>query len=183
MKRSNAISRSTASPWKRSISVTGRRPCSTGGENEARALRQNAVAVNAFRHHSNQRSTVRRSTRMLSFSRSNRPSVLHHRYQHDDRGEIDLAGEKAQRRRRRPAAAAVPRAAEAEAPVMVRADTASSTARLAPIPCRMQHATALSASRTACIFGKLAIELEQEIVESGIGQKRLVQNSTSSARR
>src|SRR5262249_54524340 len=102
MKRSNAISRSTASPWKRSNSVAGRRPCSTGGENEARALRQNAVAVNAFRHHH---------------------PVLHHRYQHYDRGEIDLAGEKAQRRRRRPAAAAVPCAAEAEAPV--RADTAS----------------------------------------------------------
>jgi hypothetical protein len=32
----------------------------------------------------------------------------------------------------------------------------------------MQHATALSASRTASMCGKIAIEVEQEIVESGI---------------
>src|SRR5215813_3102291 len=172
MKRSNAISRSAASTRKRSNSVAGRRSCSTGGENAARALRQNAVAVKAFRHHCNQRRTVRRSTLMTSF----RHSVLHHRHQHHDSGEIDLAAEKAQRRRRRPAAAAVPRAAEAEALVMLRADTASPAARLSPIARGMQRAIALSTSRAACLFGKITVEVEQTIVESGIGEQRLVQN-------
>jgi hypothetical protein len=42
----------------------------------------------------------------------------------------------------------------------------------------MQHATADSASLAACFFGKIAIEVEQEIVESGIGEQRLVQSIT-----
>ena len=88
----------------------------------------------------------------------------------------DIAAEKAQRRRRRPAAAAVPRAAEAEALVMLRANTASPAARLAPIPRGMQRAIALSTPRAACLFGKITVEVEQTIVESGIGEQRLVQN-------
>jgi hypothetical protein len=62
MKRSNAISGSAPAPRKRSISAAGRRSCSTGGMNAARAICQNALVVKSSRHYNRQRTTVRRST-------------------------------------------------------------------------------------------------------------------------
>jgi hypothetical protein len=103
-------------------------------------------------------------------------SVPHHRRQHHDGGEIDLAAEKTQRRWRCPAAAAVHRTAEAEALVMLRADRTSTAARLAPIAGGMHYAAAQRAARVACRIGKVPIEGKQKIVESGIGQQRLVQS-------
>jgi hypothetical protein len=62
MKRSNALSGSALAPRKRSISAAGRRSCSTGGMNAARAICQNALIVKSSRHDNRQRTTVRRST-------------------------------------------------------------------------------------------------------------------------
>jgi hypothetical protein len=45
--------------------------------------------------------------------------VLQDPDQHHDRGNVDLGAEEAQRRRRRPRPAAIDRAAEAEAPVVL----------------------------------------------------------------
>jgi hypothetical protein len=83
-------------------------------------------------------------------------------------------GTKAQRRRRCPAAAAVRRAAKAEAPVMLRADRASTAARLAPIAGGMQHAAAQRAAHVTRRIGKIPIEGKQKLVESGVGQQSLV---------
>ena len=61
MNLSNAINRSATSPLKRAINVAGRPAWSTGGMNLARAACQNALAVKTSRHHTCQRTTVRRS--------------------------------------------------------------------------------------------------------------------------
>jgi hypothetical protein len=103
--------------------------------------------------------------------------VPHHRHQHHDGGEIDLAAEKAQRRWRCPAAAAVHRVADAETLVMLRADRASTAARLAPIAGGMYYAAAQRAASITRRIGKIPMKGKQEVVESGIGQQGLVQNS------
>ena len=146
--------------------------------NAARAICQNGLAVKLSRHHTRQRATVRRSTPTASVSCRIRAPVVavpHDRDQHHDRGEIDLAAEEAQRRRRRPRAAAVHRTAEAEALVMLLAQSAGPATRLAPVAGGMQHAAAQRASCASCRIGKIPIEGEQQVVEFGVGQQGSVQ--------
>src|SRR5215470_361453 len=57
-KRSSAIIRSVALPAKRSRSMAGSASSLTGGMKAARALLQNGVVVNAFRHQPRQRTIV-----------------------------------------------------------------------------------------------------------------------------
>ena len=147
-KRSSATSRSASSPAKRSMSAAGSWPGSTGGMNAARATCQNGVAVKRSRHHVRQRSTVRRST-PISFGQlphaRRRRAVPQDRDQHHDRGNVDLGAEEAQRRRRRPRPAAVDRAAEAEALVVLAPEAAGPATRLAPIVSAMNNAAAVLA--------------------------------------
>ena len=104
-----------------------------------------------------------------------RRAVPHDRDEHHDGGEIDLAAEEPQRRRRRPRAAAIDGAAEAEAPIVLRAQLAEPAARLAPVARGMQRRR-----RTARI-PRLArprqdrVEGEQQMVECGVGQQVSVQ--------
>src|SRR5208337_2664958 len=81
----------------------------------------------------------------LSHPRGGR-AFPHDRDQHDDRGEIDLAPEKPQRRRRCAGAATVAGAAEAEAPIMLLAEPGRTATGLAAILGRMQDAAAQRAS-------------------------------------
>ena len=60
---------------------------------------------------------------------------------------------------------------------MFGAEAAQPAVRLAPEPSRMQAAAALPTSAGARRVGEIAIDGEQKIVESGIGQKRCVQRS------
>lgn len=146
--------------------------------NRARAIRQNGVAVNASRHQWRQRAIVRRSTLATSESRAKRaPVVLQDGDQHDDRRDIDAAAEKAQRRRRLSAPAAVDGAAEAEALVVLGAELATAAPGLALELGRMQRTVAMPASPGACGVGEIGVEGEQQFVESGIRQQRCVQGS------
>ena len=148
--------------------------------NRARAIRQNGVAVNASRHQWRQRAIVRRSTLATSESRAKRASVapcFRMANQHDDRRDIDAAAEKAQRRRRLAAPAAVDGAAEAEALVVLGAELATAASGLALELGRMQRTVAMPASPGACGVGEIGVEGEQQLVESGIRQQRCVQGS------
>jgi hypothetical protein len=104
-KRNSATRRSVSSPEKRSSSDAGRRSGSIGGMKEARAACQNRSAVKPPRHHArpalNGGAVDADDLRGASHP-GWRHAVPHDRHQHHDRGEIDLAAEKAQRGRRRP---------------------------------------------------------------------------------
>ena len=104
-----------------------------------------------------------------------RHAVPHDRDQHHDRGEIDLAAEKAQRRRRRPRSAAVDGTAEAEAPVVLGPEPAGPAPRLARIAGGMQRATAKRASLGSRRVGEIGIEGEQQLMECGVGQQVSIQ--------
>src|SRR6202795_3916583 len=86
-----------------------------------------------------------------------RCAVPQDRDQHHDRGNVDLGADEAQRRRRRPRPAAVDRAAEAEAPVVLAPEAAGPTTRLAPIVSGMNNAAASLAPRTPSGVGEVAI--------------------------
>jgi len=103
-------------------------------------------------------------------------AVLQHRNQHHDRGEVDAASEKAQRRRRLALAASVHVAAEAEALIVLGAEPARTPARLAPVSRRMPGPAAQLASRGLAGRCQIAVDGEQEIVESGIRQQSCVQD-------
>ena len=97
--------------------------------------------------------------------------------QHDDRRDIDLAPEEAQRRRRRPRPAAVDSTAEAEALVVLRPETAGPATRLSAIARHVPAPAAGAALGTGCVR-QIAVDGEQEIVEFGIRQQRCVQGCT-----
>jgi len=137
-----------------------------------------APSLKVNRHQTRQRARVRRSIppydRQTRQPRRRRP-VQHCRDQRYDRGEIDLAPEKAQRWWRRPLAAPVHRAAEAEAPGMILAQTGGTAARLAAKRRRMECTAASPATGRPGDGRKVAVEDEQLLMESGIGQHGLVQ--------
>ena len=89
--------------------------------------------------------------------------------------DIDLGAEEAQRRRRRPRPAAVDRAAEAEAPVVLTPEAAGPATRLAPIVSRMNNAAASLAPGPPSGVGEVVITGEQQLVECGVGQHVSVQ--------
>jgi hypothetical protein len=100
----SATTASAPSSPKRSSGAAGNRSCSTGGMNAARAICQNGVAVKLSRHHRRQCSTARWLTPtglVHPLHALGRSAVLHDRDEYDDRGEVDLGAEEAQRRRRR----------------------------------------------------------------------------------
>ena len=177
MKRSSATSRSASSPAKRSMSAAGSRPGSRRHERGASDLpewcRREAVtppcapaldgaAIDA--DHVGQLPHARR-----------RCAVPQDRDQHHDRGNVDLGAEEAQRRRRRPRPAAIDRAAEAEAPVVLTPEAAGPATRLAPIVSRMNNAVASLAPGTPSGVGEVAITGEQQLVKCGVGQHVSVQ--------
>ena len=92
--------------------------------------------------------------------------------QHDDRRDIDLATEEAQRRRRRPRPAAVDSTAEAEALVVLRPETAGPATRLSAIARHVPAPAAGAALGTGCVR-QIAVDGEQEIVESGVRHREL----------
>ena len=104
-----------------------------------------------------------------------RHAMMQDRHQHDDRGEIDLAAEEAQRWWRRPRPAAVNCTAEAEAPVVLGPEPARPAARLARIAGRMQRAAAKRASLRSRRLGDIGIAGEQQLMECGIGQQLSIQ--------
>ena len=104
-----------------------------------------------------------------------RYAVPHDRDQHHNRGEIDLAAEKAQRWRRRPRPAAVDGTAEAEAPVVLGPEPAGPAPRLARITGGMQRATAKPASLGTRRVGEIGIAGEQQLMECGVGQQVSIQ--------
>ncbi len=102
-------------------------------------------------------------------------AVPHDRNQHDNGSEIDLWAEEPQRRRRRPRSAAIDGAAEAEPPIVLGAELAAPTARLALVARRMQHAAAQPASPGPRDLGEIGVEGEQQMMECGIGQQLSIQ--------
>jgi hypothetical protein len=102
------------------------------------------------------------------------------RDQHDDGCDIDPAAEEPHRRRRLPRPAALDRAAEAEAQVVLGAETTGPAARLAWVSGRMQPAAAQLASLGPAGVGNILVTGEQKIVESDIGQQGCVQGSRPS---
>ena len=177
-----AISCCPPSPAKRSSNAAGKRAASTGGMKPADRARQNGVAVKRASHQSRQRTTVRRSTPIVSASL---PSpllcqpVTHRRNQGDDHRQIDLAAEKSQRRWRRAVAAAIDCAAEAKPPVVLFAERHRSATRLARIVRCMQHTAALRTARGAALRRQIAVERQQLLVKLGIRQQGLVQRRPS----
>src|SRR5262249_39211722 len=90
-------------------------------------------------------------------------AVPHDGSQYHNRSGIDLAAQEAQRRRGCPRAAAIDRAAEAEALVVLRSqatETQWEVTRLAGVFGRVQGA-ATRASQCALTIGKIAVESEQ----------------------
>src|SRR5271168_5020022 len=73
------------------------------------------------------------------------------------------------------AAAAVDRAAEAEAPVVLAPEAARPATRLAPIGSRMNNAATPCAAGAPCGVGEVAIIGEQQLVECGVAQRVSVQ--------
>src|SRR5262252_339814 len=92
-------------------------------------------------------------------------AVLQDGDQHDDRRDIDAAAEKAQRRWRLPAPAAVDGAAEAEALVVLGAELATAAPGLALELGRMQHTVAMPASPGACGVGEIGVEGEEQFAD------------------
>jgi hypothetical protein len=99
----------------------------------------------------------------------------HDRDEHDDRGEVDLGAEEAQRRWRRPRPAAIDSTAEAEAPIMLGPKLDRPATRLARIGGRMQRAAAQRALLGSGRVGEIAVAGEQKIVERGVGQQLSIQ--------
>ena len=104
-----------------------------------------------------------------------RDALLQDGDQHDDRGDENATAEEADRCRRLSRAASIDRAAEAETQVVLGAEAAQPALRLASETSRVQTAAAVPASAGASRVGEIAIDGEQEIVESGIGQESCVQ--------
>src|SRR5271167_2565885 len=176
MKRSSATSRSASSPAKRSMSAAGSRPGSTGGMNAARATCQNGVAVNTPPCAPPLDGAAIDADHLGQLPHAQRRcAVPQDRDQYHDRGNVDLGAEEAQRRRRRPRPAAIDRAAEAEAPVVLTPEAAGPATRLAPIVSRMNNAVASLASGTPSGIGEVAITGEQQLVECSVGQQVSVQ--------
>ena len=106
----------------------------------------------------------------LSHPRGGR-ALPHDRDQHDCRGEIDLAPEEPQRRRRCACAATVAGAAEAEAPIMLLAEPGRTATRLAAILGGMQNAAAQRASSPPRRNRDVLIKDEKQLMECGVGQQ------------
>src|SRR5271165_5647762 len=106
----------------------------------------------------------------LSHPRGGR-ALPHDRDQHYYRGEIDLAPEEPERRRRSACAATVAGAAEAEAPIMLLAEPGRTATRLAAILGRMQHAAAQRASSPPRRNRDVLIKDEKQLMECGVGQQ------------
>ena len=106
-------------------------------------------------------------------------AVLHDRHQHHDGRQIKPAAEKAHRRRRLACAASIDGAAEAEATVVIGTEATDdglrAATRLAREACGMQRTAAVLAAPSPAGIGKIAIDGEQQLVKSGIGQQGCVQ--------
>src|ERR1700693_2888776 len=90
-------------------------------------------------------------------------ALPHDRDQHHHRGEIDLASEEPQRRRRLAFAATIECAAEAEAPIVLLAEPGRTATRLAAIPGGMHHAPAQQASLPSTRNGDVLIKDEKQL--------------------
>jgi len=101
--------------------------------------------------------------------------MQHGRDQRHDRGEVNLAPEKPQRWRRLPLAAPVHRTTEAEAPGIIPTQPGGAAARLAAKWRRMDCTAALATTGRLGDGRKIAVEDEQLLMESGVGQHGLVQ--------
>ena len=101
------------------------------------------------------------------------------RNQHDKGRDMDPAAEKAQRRRRLSAPASVDVTAEAEPLVVLGAKATGqrlgASARLPAVSRRVQTTATREASFSPTGVGKITIDGEQKLVESGIGQQGCVQ--------
>ena len=93
------------------------------------------------------------------------------RDQHNCRGEIDLAPEEPQRRRRCACAATVAGAAEAEAPIMLLAEPGRTATGLAAILGGMQNAAAQRASSSPRRNRDVLVKDEKQLMECGVGQQ------------
>ena len=89
----------------------------------------------------------------------------HDRDQHNGRGQVDAAAEKAQRWRHRSAPTSVPAAAEREALVVLGTKLYGATTRLALVMGHIELGAAVDASLTMLRVGKIAVTGEQEVVE------------------
>ncbi len=105
--------------------------------------------------------------------------LLHRGDQRHRRAKPHLAAEKAQRRRRRPRAAAVRCTAETETQTVFVIQSSRSTTPLAGEPRRMQRATTLGTAGVPGSGSKIAVELKQLLVKSGVVQQGLIQASHS----
>ena len=177
---SKEVSCCSMPPAKRSSSEAGRPAMSSGGTKAA--LATGAEGAVAGKRRKPPRAPARESSaidprhgRQTRQARRRRP-VQHRRDQRHDRGEIDLAAEKAQRGRGRPLAAAIHRTAEAEALAILLAQPGGATARLAAqtAPNGARHHIVAAARRPGG-GRKIAVEDEELLMELGVGQHSLVQ--------
>src|SRR5271157_522019 len=106
----------------------------------------------------------------LSHPRGGR-ALPHDRDQNDCRGEIDLAPEEPQRRRRCACAATVASTAKAEAPIMLLAEPGRTATGLAAILGGMQNAAAQRASSPPRRNRDVLIKDEKQLMECGVGQQ------------
>jgi hypothetical protein len=90
--------------------------------------------------------------------------------QNDDCRDIDPTPEEPQRRWRLSAPAPVDGTAEAEAPVVLGSKATGPTTRLPRISGRMQLAATFDAAFGSARVGNIAIDAQQKLVESAIGQ-------------
>ena len=176
-KRSTAVSCCSMPPAKRSSSEAGRPAMSSGGMKRALASCAKAPSVKVARHQTRQRregSPIDPRQARQTRQPCRRCPVQHCRDQRHDRGEVDLAPEKAQRWRGVPLATAVHRTAEAEAPGIILAQPGGTAARLAAKRRRMECTAAVTATSRPGDGRKVAVEDEQLLVESGVSQHSLV---------
>ena len=168
---------SAASPPKRSSSECREHRSHTGGMNRPRAPRQKRLSTNAALPPlppPPQRAQPDPEMRVQLRHPAHRQPVLHRRHQHDDHAEIDPPARDNAPRAASLAAGSPPGAAEAQPPIVLRAEIRRAAARLARIA-RAVEPSAAPTPRRPRSRRELLIELRQRREEPGIRENRVPQ--------
>jgi hypothetical protein len=105
--------------------------------------------------------------------------VSHCRDQDDHAGDIHLAAEEAERRRRLALATIASGTAKAETAIVTLTEPSRSASRFAGVLARMQHTAAAHTCPRSGGGCKITVECEEKLMEFGIRQKCLIQEIPS----
>jgi hypothetical protein len=100
--------------------------------------------------------------------------LLHGARQDDDRGEVDLGSEEANRRGRDAFAAAIAIAAEAEPESIGLGEVVGSAPRLARVVGGVKRSAAAGTTLRACGLGKVPVDYDKEVPDPGRRREAVV---------